>query len=109
MLIYDFPINTESFGRKFDGIPMPEAHSILQPIDLDYIVSVGPRYSTSYTGSCVGEAHANFTIFIKIGTPITITYYSGTIYDFPKELLDKFETERNKLIQAWKNKDLETE
>ena len=58
-----------------------------------------------HTGNVIGESHAQFEIYIKIGQPILITHYSGHMQKCPDELIDVLNKERIKLINAWENKD----
>lgn len=76
-----------------------------QPIDLDYIVSVGPIHSESYgRGSTISESYSQFFIYIKIGQPIPIWHRSGDIHADHPELVENLTKERQKLIDAWTNK-----
>jgi hypothetical protein len=98
MRIYEFPFRPLLNNN-------PDNATEFQPIDLDYIVSIGPVVPVSYTCYSFGESHAYFTVYIKIGQPITITYNSGTCLKCPEYLIDGLNEERLKLIESWKNKD----
>lgn len=87
MKIYEFPLK----------------QYIQQPIDLNYIVSIGPVIPMHYDSYIFGERYCYFDIYIKLGQPFRITYYSGS-YDSkcPQETIGNLETERLKLIEEWK-------
>lgn len=91
MKIYNFPIKC-----------IPSKQVEFQPIDLNYIVSVGTVSFMSYTGSSYGESFAYFDISIKIGQSIRITQPSGTLSLCPEEVIKGLQSERLKLIEAWK-------
>jgi len=98
MKIYNFPI--VKYGGDFYTKSIE-----YQLIDLDYIVSIGSVFPVSYTGNIIGESHAYFTIYIKLGQPIIINHYSGHMQTCPDSLINRLDRERMHLIEAWKNKD----
>jgi 1-acyl-sn-glycerol-3-phosphate acyltransferase len=87
--------------RYVNGIRIP----VNQPIDLDYIVSVGPVSSLEYSGASFGNPYAYFDIYIKIGEPIRIKIYSGKMQDVPQEIVEELRKIRELLIETWINKD----
>ena len=93
MKIYKFPILDSSW--VWGDLPKH------QPIDLDYIVSVGPVGIREYTGSSIGESFCYFPVYIKIGNAFDVVYNSGTTQRCPTALIEKMLQEREKLIQAW--------
>jgi hypothetical protein len=96
MKIYNFPIK---------GYTPSKPETVFQPVDLDYIVSVGPVSSMSFTGGSIGESFAYFDIFIKIGESIRFTQTSGTCLQCPDFIIEGLKSERSKLIEAWKGKE----
>jgi hypothetical protein len=89
MRIYNFPT------KPFSGIEF-------QPIDLDYIVSIGPVYSSTFQNYNVyGKTFCSFMIYIKIGQAIEIQYMSGTYKGCDDFTIDQLKKEREKLIEAW--------
>jgi len=77
-----------------------------QPIDLDYIISIGPVTSSDFYGRYIGqESCCSFLIYIKIGQPIPIRYDSGSCQSCPDYVVDALTKEREKLIKAWEEKD----
>jgi hypothetical protein len=98
MKIYNMPLEY----RYMNGI---KTSVINQPIDLDYIVSVGPVSSLEYSGGSFGNPHAYFDIYIKIGAPIRIKKYSGTMQNVPQEIVVELRKMRELLIETWINKD----
>jgi len=80
-----------------------------QVIDIDCIVSISPIATNIFYGYSMGESFAFFTIFLKLGAPITIEYGSGSAIikdacDFPTYILEQLKIERDNLIKAWENK-----
>lgn len=85
---------------KFPAKPLSAIE--FQPIDLDYIVSIGPvTSSTFHRHNMYGESFCSFTIYIKVGQPITIEYLSGSFSECPNYLVENLSKEREKLINAW--------
>jgi hypothetical protein len=89
MRIYNFPT------KPLSGIEF-------QPIDLNYIVSIGPVYSSTFhRHGVIGESFCSFMIYIKIGQAIEIQYDSGTSMGCDDFTIDQLKKEREKLIEAW--------
>lgn len=76
----------------------------MQIIDLDYIVSIGPVHSYYYDGFSFGESHVDFTVYLKLGTPIVLRVPTGNMRRVPEDLIGWVNKERLKLIEAWKTK-----
>ena len=69
-------------------------------IDLEAIVAIGPLYTT---GSNCGISHIDFSIFIKGGSPVTISTPTEHLFHVSAHEINTVEQERQKLIQAWEN------
>jgi hypothetical protein len=98
MRIYNFPIKDSYSYNHLTGVKRAKS---FQPVDLDYIVSVGPVSAMSYTGSSIGESFAYFDLFIKIGQSIRIVQPSGTALQCPDDIIQGLQSDRLKLIEAW--------
>lgn len=89
---------------KFPAKPLSAIE--FQPIDLDYIVSIGPvTSSTFHRHNMYGESFCSFTIYIKVGQPIPIEYMSSSYSECPSYVVEALTKEREKLIEAWKEKE----
>lgn len=89
MNIYNFPV-------KFIEKDIVQEY---QPVDLDYVVSIGPIISLPSEGEY--NEYCYFNIYIKIGQPIEVGYnlQAGI---FRRELYNTLSRERSKLIEIWK-------
>jgi len=74
-----------------------------QPIDLDYIVSIGKVDSFSYSPNPMQDC-LSYKIYIKVGMPIEIMVKWDRGFQTPISW-DTLEKNRQDLINAWKNKD----
>lgn len=99
MKLYNFPI------RRLPYRLVEE----FQPIDLDYIVSIGQVNVMSYSGHSIGESYAYFTIYIKIGNSFQINHYSGTYTECEQIVIDTLKQDRLDLIKAWEETTTQSE
>jgi hypothetical protein len=92
MNIYNFPLKKTFYSTN-----------PFQPIDLNYIVSITPLSVTTCNPSSGICSQVSFVVYIKIGHPIALICFLGShIEDCPQEIIDEFEIERTKLIEAWR-------
>lgn len=103
MKIYKFPIfdGENCYWKPGSQAEAEGKPQVYQPIDLDYIVSIGPVGIREFSGSDIGESFCSFPIYIKIGNAFDVVYMSGSHHKCPTVLIEKMLQEREKLIVAW--------
>jgi len=104
MNIFNFPVPKPGCTTNSELPEMREISTLgFHLIDLDYIVSISPVYSTEFFSHGISSiSFAYFDIHIKLGQPIRIQYNSTTYTSIcPDNIVQNLKNERQKLIDAW--------